>query len=64
MFYLIDKGTPVIALLDSSNAVMLIGYDALSVTYVEVNGGIRSCSIDKMNQMTSGSGHTYIGYVK
>ena len=65
MFYLIDKGTPVIALTDSSNAVMLIGYDALSVTYVDVAGGsIRSCSIDKMNQMTSGSGHTYIGYVK
>ena len=65
MFYLIDKGTPVIALTDSSNAVMLVGYDALSVTYVDVAGGsIRSCSIDKMNQMTSGSGHTYIGYVK
>ena len=65
MFYLIDKGTPVIALTDSSNAVMLIGYDALSVTYVDVAGGsIRSCSIEKMNQMTSGSGHTYIGYVK
>ena len=64
MFYLIDKGTPVIALLDSSNAVMLVGYDALSVTYVDVNSGIRSCSIEKMNQMTSGSGHTYIGYVR
>ena len=65
MFYLIDKGTPVIALTDSSNAVMLVGYDALSVTYVDVAGGsIRSCSIDKMNQMTSGSGHTYIGYAK
>ncbi len=65
MFYLIDKGTPVIALTDSSNAVMLIGYDALSVTYVDVAAGsIRSCSIEKMNNMTSGSGHTYIGYVK
>lgn len=65
MFYLIDKGTPVIALKDSSNAVMLIGYDALSVTYVDVSeGSIRSCSIEKMNDMTKGSGHTYIGYVK
>ena len=65
MFYLIDKGTPVIALKDSSNAVMLIGYDALSVTYVDVSAGsVRSCSIEKMNEMTSGSGHTYIGYVK
>ncbi len=65
MFYLIDKGTPVIALKDSSNAVMLIGYDALSVTYVDVaEGSIRSCSIEKMNSLTSGSGHTYIGYVK
>ena len=65
MFYLIDKGTPVIALTDSSNAVMLIGYDALNVTYVDVtSGSIKSCSIEKMNSMTAGSGYTYIGYVK
>lgn len=65
MFYLIDKGTPVIALTDSSNAVLLIGYDALNVTYVDVaSGSIKSCSIEKMNSMTAGSGRTYIGYVK
>ena len=65
MFYLIDKGTPVIALTDSSNGVLLIGYDALNVTYVDVaSGSIKSCSIEKMNSMTAGSGYTYIGYVK
>ena len=65
MFYLVDKGTPVIALTDSSNAVLLIGYDALNVTYVDVaSGSIKSCSIEKMNSMTAGSGRTYIGYVK
>lgn len=65
MFYLIDKGTPVIALKNSEEAVMMIGYDALTVTYIEPSsGGIRSTTIEKFNEMVAGSGHTFIGYVK
>lgn len=65
MFYLIDKGTPVIALKNSSSAILLIGYDAKTVTYVDpASGSIRSSSIEKVDEMTAGSGNTFIGYVK
>ena len=65
MFYLIDKGVPVIALKDGNSAILLIGYDAQTVTYVEpTSGSIFSSSIDKVNEMLSGSGRTFIGYVR
>lgn len=65
MFYLVDKGTPVIAMKDSDSAVLMIGYDARTVTFVEpASGGIKSLSIEAFNEMIAGSGHTFIGYVK
>ena len=65
MFYLIDKGTPVIALKDGSNAILLIGYDAKTVTYVEPSSGsIFTSAIDKVDGMLAGSAHTFIGYAK
>ena len=60
-----DKGIPVIALKDSSNAVLLVGYDAKTVTYLDpISGGSRMVSIETMDEMTEGSGHTFIAYVE
>ena len=65
MCYLIDKGVPVIAMKDSKSAILLIGYDAKTLTYVDpASGSIKSSTIEKVNEMTEGSGHTFIGYVK
>lgn len=65
MFYLIDKGIPVIAMTDSSNAIVLIGYDAVSVTYVDPNvGAIRIRDIEVVDEMTEASGKTFLAYVK
>lgn len=65
MRYLIDKGTPVIAMTGGSGAIVLIGYDAKTVTYIDPSsGGIRSGSIEAVDAMTSGSGNTFLGYVK
>lgn len=65
MCYLIDKGTPVIAMKDNSKAVLLIGYDAKTVTYIDPsNGGVYTSTFEKVKEMTAGSGNTYIGYVK
>ena len=65
MCYLMDKGIPVIALKDSSNAVLLVGYDAKTVTYLDpISGGSRMVSIETMDEMTEGSGHTFIAYVE
>ena len=65
MFYLMDKGVPVIALKDSSKAVLLVGYDAKTVTYIEPSSGAtRSGTIEDVDEMLSGSGRTFIGYIK
>lgn len=65
MFYLIDKGVPVIALKDGSSAILLIGYDAKTVTYVEPSSGsIFTSTIEKVDEMLAGSGRTFIAYVR
>ena len=65
MFYLIDKGVPVIGLKDSTNAVLFVGYDAKTATYIDpTNGGTYASSIEKLDEMLKGSGNTYIGYVR
>lgn len=65
MFYLIDKGVPVIALKDGSSAILLIGYDAKTVTYVEPSSGsIFTSAIEKVDGMLAGSGKIFIAYVR
>ena len=65
MFYLIDKGVPVIALKDSANAILLVGYDAKTVTYVDPgSGSAYTSAIEKVDEMLAGSGNTFIGYIK
>ena len=65
MFYLIDKGVPVIALKDGSSAILLIGYDAKTVTYVEPSSGsVFTSAIEKVDEMLAGSGKTFIAYVR
>lgn len=65
MFYLIDKGSPVIGLKDSSRAILIIGYDAKSATYIDpTNGGTYSSTIEKVDEMLKGSGNTFIAYVR
>lgn len=65
MFYLIDKGVPVIGLKDGSNALLFVGYDAKTATYIDpTNGGTYASSIEKVDEMLKGSGNTYIGYAR
>ena len=65
MFYLIDKGIPVIAMTDSSNAILMIGYDAVTVTYIDPNSGaIRIKDIEKVDEMMAASGNIFLAYVK
>ena len=65
MRYLIDKGVPVIAMINADEAVLLVGYDALTVTYISPsNGAVRSAAFAKMDEMLEGSGCTFIGYVR
>lgn len=65
MLYIIGNGTPVIAMTDSANAILLIGYDTKTVTYIDpMDGGVKTNTIEAVNGMAAGSGYTFIGYVK
>lgn len=62
ILYIINQGRPVIAMLDSQNAVILVGYSDTNVGYEDLNDSTRhSVKYEEMDQMTSGSGNTYIG---
>jgi hypothetical protein len=63
--YLIDKGVPVIALTGNQEAVLLVGYDAVSVTYIEPqSGAVRMKNFESMDEWMRSSGSTFFAYVK
>ena len=65
MRYLIDKGTPVIALTGSDSAIVLVGYDAKTVTYIDpISGSTKTKDFSAVDAMMSGSGNTFLAYVK
>ena len=62
LLYLLDQNIPVIGMQDAQKAVILIGYYENSVTYIDVDSGERLVApVEMIDQMTSGSGNTYIG---
>lgn len=65
MFYIIGKGTPVIAMTGNDSAVLMVGYDETTVTYIEPSSGRKVTeSIKALEQKVRASGNTFIGYVK
>ena len=64
MRYLIDKGIPVLAMTGSKKAVVLVGYDAQTVTYVEPGKRVaRSAKFSNFDSMIQGSGSTFFAYL-
>lgn len=65
VLYVINKGLPVIAMTDSSHAILLTGYSTTDVTYIDPDSGEEiTVGVNDMEAMTAGSGNTFIGYVK
>lgn len=63
--YLIGKGTPVIALIGNSDAIVFVGYDAKTITYINPqNGGTASKSFSAIDEMMASSRNTFLAYVK
>ncbi len=62
--YLIDKAVPVIALTGSEEAVLLVGYDAVSVTYIDPqSGAVRMKNFAEMDEWMQSSGSTFFAYM-
>ena len=65
MRYLLDKGIPVIALTGGDGAIVFVGYDAKTITYINpANGGTGNKPFSAIDEMISGSGNTFLAYMK
>lgn len=65
ILYVINKGRPMIAMTDSSHAILLTGYSTTDVTYIDPdNGAEKTVGMGEMETMVKGSGNTFIGYVE
>ena len=63
--YILGKGTPIIAMTDLNNAVLLIGYNDSMITYVKPDAGEKvSVPYEELEALTVASGNTYLGYLK
>ncbi len=63
--YILGKGTPVIAMTDLNNALLLTGYHDSMVTYMKPDTGEKvTVPYAELEAMTAASGNTYIGYLK
>ncbi|MEG2783828.1 MAG: hypothetical protein RR920_06140 [Lachnospiraceae bacterium] len=64
MLYVINQGTPVVAMIDHSHAIILMGYGKSSVTYIEPDSGTRvTKSMPEIEDMLKASGGTLVGYL-
>lgn len=62
LLYVLNQDVPIIGMLNADSAVILIGYNDTNVAYIDVASGERlSVPYEQMDQMTEGSGNTYIG---
>lgn len=62
LLYIINQDQPVIAMLNASETVVLVGYNEKNVIYIDTAGGNEaSVPYEQMDQMTAGSGNIYIG---
>lgn len=62
LLYLINQDRPIIAMLNTTESVILVGYNEKNVIYIDTASGSQaSVPYEQMDQMTEGSGNTYIG---
>ena len=65
VLYVINKGCPVIALTSADHAILLTGYTRTDITYIDPDTGTKTTvSQSEMEGMVSGSGNTFIGYIR
>lgn len=64
VLYVINKGRPVIAVIDGDHAVLLTGYTTSDITYIDPDNGQESTvSVSDMEELTDQGGNTFIGYI-
>lgn len=65
VLYVINRGCPVIALVDSDHAVLLTGYTTTDITYIDPDdGGSHTVKMSTLADQTESSGNMFIGYIR
>lgn len=65
ILYLINKGTPVIGIVNKDANVILTGYDETHVGYIDVaSGEVKAITFEEMDAMLAGTGRAFVGYIK
>ena len=65
LLYIVNQDIPVIAMTDTKTAVIIIGYSEGTIAYRDaVKGETRIVGYERMDEMTKGSGNTYVSYVE
>ena len=65
ILYLINRGTPVVGIVDKNTNVILIAYDKTNVGYIDVaSGEVKSLTFEEMDAMLAGTGRAFVGYIE
>lgn len=65
MLYVINRGIPVVGMINPDSSVILVGYDEAVVSYIDVASGERKTArYEEMDQMLAGTGRAFIGYIQ
>jgi len=63
--YAVAKGRPVIAVTGDNQAILLVGFDNKTVTYIDPSSGTQSTvATETLEEMAGASGNTFIAYTK
>ena len=63
VLYIVNQDIPVIAMLDAKNAVVITGYGDGTIAYKDGGKGTKVVTYKEMEEMTKGSGNTYVAYL-
>ena len=65
VLYIINRGCPVITLIDMDHAVLLTGYTTTDITYIDPeNGESHTVGMGTMEKQTEKAGNVFIGYIR
>lgn len=65
ILYIINRGCPMIAIIDTDHAVLLTGYTTTDIIYIDPDTGSEmTVGMGDMKTKTESSGNTFIGYIR
>lgn len=65
VLYVINRGCPVIALVEAEHAVLLTGYTTTDITYIDPDdGSAHTVGMSSMAKQTENGGNVFIGYIR